>query len=200
MLSGACHPLGRALARRLAGFGALVVAIDRRAEPLYALAKDAPQRIEPLALDLSSAAARGILAEAWEREPVHALYDLSALAGEAPLSVALERSAGILEALTPGLRAGRGRAVLALPGAGKPALAAALAALLKDRDAALAPARLHGLRLPAGTEGWTEARCMSSGDLMLALTHPVTRGLAGGRVLTERAETGTTGKERDGDG
>ena len=103
-------------------------------------------------------------------------------------------------ALTPGLRAGRGRAVLALPGAGKRALAAALAALLKDRDAALAPARLHGLRLPAGTGGWTEARCMSSGDLMLALTHPVTRGLAGGRVLSERAETGTTGKERDGDG
>lgn len=189
VVAGACHPLGRSLVRRLAGYGADVIAIDCDAEALRSLAQLDPVHIEALSLPLDDPDARAILMETWAHEPLFAMFDLSPLACDPGqnLGAPIAAVSGLADALCAGLAAGRGRAILALPDAQQaPDFArasAAFGAMVPELDAMLHPARLHGVRLKTGTRDWTEQQLTSSGDLVLALCHPVSRALVGGHVL-----------------
>lgn len=199
LVSGAGHPLGRALVRRLASFGATVVAIDTEAKAMHGLAAQSPDRIETLALDLAQPEACMILGESWGVEPLHLVYDFSALVGRNDgIGRVAERSEGLLSSIAQGLRVGMGRAIVGLPGDDDGAVSGMLAAMVRQWNATLVPAKLHGVIIPGATKHWTAARCTSSGDLMLALSHPVTRALAGGGVMKDTSWAEVTGKDEDG--
>ncbi|KAA8609129.1 hypothetical protein AL036_05300 [Salipiger aestuarii] len=199
LVSGAGHPLGRAMVRRLSGFGARIVAIDTEAQAMHRLAAHRPDRIEPLALDLTDPEACMILGESWGGEPLHLVYDFSALsAGKGGIGQVAARSDGLLTSIARGLRAGPGRAIVGLPDDEDGAVSGMLAAMVRQWNAALAPAKLHGVTISGATKHWTAARLTSSGDLMLALSHPVTRALAGGVVMKDGAWAEATGKDDDG--
>lgn len=199
LVSGAGHPLGRALVRRLASFGAMVVAIDTEAKAMHGLAAHRPDRIETLPLDLADPEACLILGESWGVEPLHLVYDFSALAlRNDSIGKVAERSEGLLSSIAQGLRVGMGRAIVGLPGDDDGAVSGMLGALVRQWNVALAPAKLHGVMIPQASRHWTATRCTSSGDLMLALSHPVTRALAGGGVLKDASWAEVTGKDEDG--
>ncbi len=192
MIAGAEHPLGRSLAKRLAGFGASVIALGRHDAPLMRLAAEFPERIEPLALPLGRKDLLPLLKEAWGDEPIHFFIDMLALypfKAREPVSVALGRSAGVFSALSGGLRAGSAQAVMLLPKIAdsdspeRQANAAGYEAFLVRVAAACPPGRMTGLRLPCDPKFWTERRCVSAGDVVLMLCHPISRGLKPASVL-----------------
>lgn len=74
---------------------------------------------------------------------------------------------------------------MGLPGDEDGAVSDMLAAMVCQWNAALFPAKLHGVTISDATKHWTAARLTSSGDLMLALSHPVTRALAGCAVMKD---------------
>lgn len=198
LCAGACHPLGRAVVRRLAAFGAIVVAVDADERGLLDLARAQPDRIEPLALDPRCSARWADIAAAWGDEPLHLFLDLSLLAPDAArrMSRALADLEALATALEAGMRRGEARGVIALPvagaGAGRAevALASAARAVLADLAAWARPARLTAVALhPAGP--WDSARLTALGDAVLMLCHPVSRALAPGTVLA--CDAGTTG-------
>lgn len=199
LVSGAGHPLGRAMVRRLSSFGATVVAIDAEAKAMHGLAAHRPDHIETLVLDLTDPEACMILGESWGVEPLHLVYDFSALGGrKGGIGQVAERSEGLLSSIAQGLRVGLGRAIVGLPGDEDGAVSGMLAAMVRQWNAALFPAKLHGVTISEATRHWTAARLTSSGDLMLALSHPVTRALAGGAVMKDASWAEATGKDDDG--
>ncbi|KUF11895.1 hypothetical protein AVJ23_04755 [Pseudoponticoccus marisrubri] len=191
MIAGAGHPLGASLCLRLAGFGATVVALDRDEEALIALARQAPDRIEPLALRPGRRDVLTLLGEAWGATPLDLLIDLlpmtSLTAGERP-GAALARSAGLVRALLHGIRQGSAQVVMAVPRPERPgdadtqARAAAHVTLVQRCAPACRPGRVAGLGLPLRTD-WSQQALLSAGDLALMLCHPVSRGLQGGSVV-----------------
>ncbi|MFD1343934.1 hypothetical protein [Litorisediminicola beolgyonensis] len=184
--------------RRLAGFGAIVVAVDADERGLLELARGHPDRIEPLALDPRCSARWADIAAAWGTEPLHVFLDMTLLAPEA--ATRMGRALADLDALTGALRAGlrRGQAtgVIALPvpdrGAARAqvALAAAARAILPELATRSRPARLAGVEI--GTGGpWDADRLTALGDAVLMLCHPVSRAVVAGTVVS--CEAGTIG-------
>lgn len=195
VIAGAEHPLATSLAQRLAEFGTTVVAIGASEERLQTLARARPERIEPLALRPGRRDVFALLQEAWDEEPVDIFMDLMPLCVtmETTASHAFAQSAGIAAALARGIRNGQARAVVAVPAGGgdsapeEQARAAGYEALVRRLAAETAPARFLGLRLPV-TQDWPVADCLSAGDAMMMLCHPVSRGLAAGSILDWAAE------------
>lgn len=191
IVAGASHPLGQSLALRLAKFAATVVAIDTNEDALRALASKAPDRIEPLALNLAQPSAQNILRAAWEHEPLHLCLDLSALMITATqrCPVAGARIAGLASALSDGLLAGAARGVVVLPEPGPDAApqdhvdAAALVTLVARLPGYAPPTRVCGLTVRSDIGNWSPARCVGVGDLVLILAHPVSRGLKPYQVI-----------------
>ncbi len=190
VIAGAEHPLGAALTHRLAAFGATVVAMGRSDDQLMALASPFPARIEPLALRPGRRDVLALLQEAWDDTPLDLYVDLTPLCIEAEPgpSHAFARSAGLASALARGIAGGAARAVIAVPAVqadsapDDQARAAGYAALVRRFAAETAPARFLGLRLPTQPT-WDAAACLSAGDAILMLCHPVSRGLQGGHVI-----------------
>jgi hypothetical protein len=79
VIAGAVSEMGRHLSACLSDEGARIVALDRDHDGLIALAQHAPERIEPLALDILNPFLCERLAEIWDKEPVHLLVNLQAL-------------------------------------------------------------------------------------------------------------------------
>ncbi len=189
VVAGAEHPLGTSCVRRLARFGALVVAIGRNEAALLALAQDNPGRIEPLALRSGRRDILSLLQEAWADEPLDLYIDVMPLCSEDSARDDLARSAGVGSALVPALRLARGAAVMAIPVSTQSALPAAEAreagykALLKRFDQSARPARFMGLAMHTDRTDWDAATCLSAGDAALMLCHPISRGLRGGHCV-----------------
>lgn len=201
-MAGAEHPLGTALCKRLAGFGATVIAIGQDGVALRDLARTAPSTIEPLALRPGKRNVLTLLHEAWANQPVHIFVDLMALCPPDDSGAAVVRdygfghSAGVAAALVGGIRAGRALCTMAVPRAsGDPdpeaqARSAGFSALVRRFSTEATPGRFLGLGLPVDSFDWTAARIMSAGDTILMMCHPVSRGLANGSVLEWGAEDG----------
>jgi len=193
VVAGAEHALGAALCQRLAGFGAVVVALGWDGEGLHHLAKLAPTRIEPLTLRNGRRDVYQLLQEAWASEPIDLYIDAAPLCPEDAKSAPRPdflRSAGVAAALAAGLRAGAARAVIAVPEAPhhpprpeEQARTAGYGVLVERFNTDCAPARFMGLRVPGPPFDWTDAACVSAGDAILMLCHPVSRGLRSGVVI-----------------
>ena len=191
---GAEHPLGVSLCQRLAGFGATVVAVGRSDETLMALARQAPRRIEPLVLRSGRRDVMDLLRESWADEPLDFYADLLPLAPDISEKIPHDLfalSAGMSAALLRGVRNGGALCVLAIPvpaaeGASAPedhAKAAGYTAMLKRFANQGVPGRHVGLRVLSRSRSWTPAQCISAGDMMLTLFHPVSRGVRNGSVI-----------------
>jgi NAD(P)-dependent dehydrogenase (short-subunit alcohol dehydrogenase family) len=204
VIAGAEHPLGAALARCLAGFGALVIAVGRDDAALRDLARDRPDRIEPLALRPGRRDVLSILREAWGGQPIDLYMDFMALCGAQRDrgDYGFAQSAGVAAALVEGMRAGPGLCAMSVPdpganaGAEDLARAAGFEALVQKFAGEVAPGRILGMRLPVSPFDWTEHRLFSAGDAALVLCHPVSRGFANGSVMRWNGDDGM-GKEQD---
>ena len=189
VIAGAEHPLGAAMARRLAGFGATVIAVGRDDVALRDLARDRPDRIEPLALRPGRRDVLGLLRDAWGGQPVDVYLDVMSLCSATTdaQDYGFGQSAGVAAALVEAIRAGPGYCAMAVPegGAGPDGLAraAGFKALVQKFAQKAPPGRFVGLRLPVSPFDWTEQRLLSAGDALLLLCHPLSRGLANGSVL-----------------
>lgn len=204
VIAGAEHPLGTSLVRRMAAFGATVVAIGQDEAQLYGLARELTGRVEPLALAPGRRDVLALLYDAWGDEPLDIYVDVMPLCTGTDLPDPAERfarSAGVAAALVRGIRQARAFAVMAVPladtGAPPPeqARSAGYGAMMRRLSADCRPGRMVGLGLPGASDPWTDAACLSAGDAILALCHPVTRGLAGGQLLHWEPEA--TGTRRD---
>jgi hypothetical protein len=152
---------------------------------LQALAGQMRGRVEPLAFGRQPDAVLAALEAAWGAEPVDVFIDvmpLCAVPAASDASDGIARSAKLARALLSGLRAGPAMAVMAIP---HPPCGG-YAALLARLDTRSRPGRVTGLGLPVGNDRWSRAGCLSAGDAVLALCHPVTRGIAGGQVIAWR--------------
>ena len=116
VIAGAGCAAGRVLCRGYAAAGARVVAVDAEEAATLALARLAPGRIEALALDLTRPAACRRLGDAWAGEPLHVLVDLQPLRDLTRPAAAMAAAELLVKALAPGLGAGRGRVLIAIPG------------------------------------------------------------------------------------
>ena len=123
VVTGGSSGLGRALARGLARTGARVLAVGRRAEALEETASANPERIEPVAADISDAeqrahvveAARGrkvraVVHNAGVLEPVGPLKDVDLEAWRAAMAINLEAPVFLTQGLVPLM--GRGSRIL----------------------------------------------------------------------------------------
>ena len=184
-VAGAEHPLGVVLSRRLAGFGATVVALGSDERRLMALAETVPGRIEPLALRPGRRDVLELLQQAWAADPLDILIDVMPVTAGSSFS----RSAGLAAAMAAGLRAAGGRAVMAIPLLPETAspdlqgLSAGYRALLRRFAEKGLPARFIGLGLPGPEHRWTGRAAMSAADAALMLCHPVSRALRPGSVV-----------------
>ncbi|WGW02744.1 hypothetical protein [Tropicibacter oceani] len=192
VIAGAEHPMGASLVRRLAGFGAKVVAIGTDEAQLRALAQHSPARIEPLAINMGQRDVLHLLQEAWAEEPLDIYVDLFPLCEAMSLAQTRDvfsRSAALAAAFAPGIRQGRASAVLAYPqGDGRPApnrgtRAAGYAALVRHFAQQVDPGRFLGIEMRDEGCSWTGSECLSAGDCVLVLCHPVSRGLQSGSVV-----------------
>ncbi|MFW2543991.1 hypothetical protein ACN2XU_15255 [Primorskyibacter sp. 2E107] len=195
VIAGADHPLGASLVRRLAGFGATVVALGSDEEAMLELAREFPGAVEPLVLRRGWREVVRRLQQAWEDEPVHLYIDLFPLGEAQSLSATrdlMQKSAALAAAFATGLRSGEARAVLgfAQGQSGAPnrgTRAAGYAGLVRHLDKACRPGRFLGLSLDDRTCSWTPDQCLSAGDTLLMLCHPVSRGVMPGTVVAWRA-------------
>ncbi|WP_101066249.1 hypothetical protein [Roseovarius salinarum] len=127
LIAGAGGPAGGDVVRAFSDGGARVVALDRDEPAVLALARAAPRRVEPLALDPMRPAPCRLLGEVWADSPLHALVHLQALAVPARPGTAIQSVAALTRALGPALVAGSGRVVIAHAAAGADAPAEASA-------------------------------------------------------------------------
>ncbi len=108
VVAGAVSPLGVKLCTRLALAGCTVVALDNDQAGLLALAKRAPNHIEPLHLNLYQEGACRQIGRIWGREPVHFLANLHPLGRrDAPVDQ-LQSIAVLSRVMLPALRAAKG--------------------------------------------------------------------------------------------
>lgn len=190
VIAGAEHPLAASLCRRMAGFGALVVAIGQSPDTLIALARHDPRRIETLALGSGRGDMLELLRASWGEEPLNYYADFWPLNPD-PAADGFARSAGLAVALMGGVRAGQALSVMAVPGAGagpEPKLKGVdtivgYEALLKRLADRARPGRFVGMRLPVALGEMSEEDCVSAGDIVLTLFHPVSRGLKNGSIV-----------------
>jgi len=199
VIAGAEHPLGASLCQRLAGFGATVVAVGSADEPLMTVARTNPKRIEPLVLRPGRRDVLDLLREAWADEPLDYYADFMSLGpGDAvhEQSDLFRKSAGMATALQRGIQAGSALCVMAIPDAASSegttpedhAKTAGYTALLKRASTDSMPGRYVGLRVRALQDAWSAADCISAGDMVLTLFHPVSRGLPNGSVIDWASE------------
>ncbi|MFZ7090658.1 hypothetical protein [Primorskyibacter sp. 2E233] len=192
VVAGAEHPLGVSLVRRLAGFGATVVAIGSDEGHLRALAAERPKRIEPLPLQIGGRDVLRLLQEAWADEPLDMYIDIFPLCEAMALAETRDvfsRSASLAAAFAPGIRAGRAQAILTFPQEGvgpaddRDARAAGFAAMVRHFDDKTAPGRFLGVAMLEQGCDWTGADCLSAGDAILMLCHPISRGVRPGSMV-----------------
>lgn len=192
VIAGAEHPLAYSLARRLAGFGTTVVAIGLDNDALMALAQTAPARIEPLTLRTGRRDVLMLLKESWQDEAIDIYMDFMLLIDSARSESnanTFARSAGLGAALGAGLRNGEAMAVVGIPqvtdtsSVEAQAQQAGYAALVRRFSRECGPARFVGLSLPNRRKTWSDADCLSAGDMALMLCHPVSRGVSPGSVV-----------------
>ncbi len=190
-IMGAEHPLGSSLALRFSGFGATVIAIGEDEESLHGLARTNPEQIEPLALRSGRADVLGLLRDAWGDEPLDCYIDTSPISAERQKLQAPDifaKSAGTAAALVRGIRNGQARAVLAMPAvssASSPtetARHAGYTALVRQFGKECMPGRFCGAEVPGDLE-WSSEQCLSIGDAIMMLVHPVSRAVAQGTVI-----------------
>lgn len=194
VVAGAEHPLGASLCRRLAGFGALVVAVGRSEAALRDVARRDPKRIETLAIGAGRRDMLAILKDTWGDEPLNFYADfwpLDAAGRDVAPHEVFAQSAGLAAALLPGMRAGRAMSVMVVSDTARMADVplkgveniVGYEALLMRLASRAQPGRFVGLRLPQGVGTWTGADCVSAGDMVLTLFHPVSRGLKNGSIV-----------------
>ncbi|WP_425100621.1 hypothetical protein [Tropicibacter sp. S64] len=191
IVAGGELPLAQSLVRRLAEFGATVVALGDDAEILWRLARQYPGAVQTLTLGRGWREVLRLLQEAWAEEPIDLYIDLLPLAESHSLSETRDvfsRSAALASALLPGMRAGQAQAVLCFPQAraGAPnrgTRAAGYAGLVRHFNENCLPGRFLGLNFNDADCAWTDADCLSAGDAILMLCHPVSRGVQPGTVL-----------------
>jgi len=116
LIAGAGCEVGQALCLHYTRAGARVVAVDNDEAAMIALARQAPDRLDALALDLWRPAACRRLGEAWQDEPLHVLVLLQPLSRPRRPAAAMAVVELLTEALLPGLTAGRGRALVMMRG------------------------------------------------------------------------------------
>ncbi|MGH1414492.1 MAG: hypothetical protein ACRBB0_13440 [Pelagimonas sp.] len=187
---GAEHPLGAALCKRLAGFGATVVAIGHDDTGLRGVAKHDPARIEPLALHSGWRDILRLLSEAWADQPIHIYIDVMALSSDVSsgvLSEAFACSTGLTAALRSGLEAGKALGVVAVPTDVDTTKVhgpkSSYRALLKRFSNGADPIRMLGVGLPGRDHHWAPQGLVSATDTVLMLCHPVSRGVKSGMVI-----------------
>lgn len=190
---GADSPLGLALVRRFVDAGAMVVAAGECEGTLDLVTFESPSRIVPMPLPPGRNDRLRVLRTAWRDEPLHAYVDLEPLRLSETLFpgslAATRRCASLVQALEAGLRAARGRIVVAVPEVSAPAWsrggseARAFVPLLQKLDTAVRPATATGLRLPEAPYAWGGPALASAVDALVTLGHPVSRGLGKGAVL-----------------
>lgn len=117
LIAGAGCGVGRLLCRGYAGGGARVVAMDGSEPAVLALARQAPARVEALALDPWQPAACRRLGAAWQDEPLHVLVHLQPLCRPGRPAAAMAAIELLTVALIPGLGAGRGRVLILIEAA-----------------------------------------------------------------------------------
>ena len=189
VIAGAEHPVAASLCRRMAGFGATVVAVGRDADALMAVARFDPKRIEPLALEGGRRDVLQLLREAWGDEPLDYYADFLPLCpGRVAPHEVFAQSVGMGRALESGMRAGGALCMMALPVPGdayheNSFIAAGYDPLLKRMSEAVRPGRFVGLRLRQSEDAWRPEDCISAGDMVLTLFHPVSRGLKNGTIV-----------------
>ncbi len=105
---GAVSDAGRFLCACLCDAGARIVALDRDHDALWALARRAPDRIEPLAMDIMNPRRCVDFGRIWDKEPVHLLINLHPLRHPALGGRMITAVAGMCEALREGLLSGNG--------------------------------------------------------------------------------------------
>lgn len=190
VIAGAEHPIGAAMAARLAGFGATVIALGRDETKLRALATPNPKQIEPLALHAGWRDILPLLQEAWADQHIDIYVDIMPLMQvdtSLDASDGFAFSAGLAASLRRGLRAGKALSVLVVPGSNpldtaRPA-PDSYRALLQRFTKNNTMVRMVGVRMPRGKESWTRSEALSAGDTILMLCHPVSRGVKGGTVI-----------------
>lgn len=111
LVAGALQPSGRALCQRLGARGAFIVAVDTDADGLHDLSKRNPEKIAPLAMDLSDIQALDRLTSNWGPDPLHALIMAHPLDEQWPVGAVLRSVDRMTRRLAPVLEASNGAAL-----------------------------------------------------------------------------------------
>lgn len=116
LIAGAAGKIGAALAKRLAKLGATVIAIDGDEAALVEVARDRPDLIEPLCMDLGNPHNCRLLGEMWQDEPIHYLYNLQHCSKSSEGDFRrLEGMQALTKALLPALARAKGAIVTLCP-------------------------------------------------------------------------------------
>lgn len=184
LVFGAAAGVGRAICLRLAARGAFVIAADDDETALAGLARKNPERIAPLALDISDETALARLLSNWGAEPLHALIFCQDAAGAQGGGAFLGLVDTATRHLAPVLEAANGAALVMHPAAGEGARARqksdaqALATL--TRELASDGARINAMALHAAAlEPRARAQLCATAMMMLL---PMSAAI-GGAVL-----------------
>jgi len=113
VVAGADCELGGTIVRALVDLEAVVIVIGRDEVTLNKLAQYRPDRIEPLALNLSRPHSSSLLGATWGRKPLDLLLMLDVAKQDArPKMATLDVQVALIKALIPGLRAAKGALIL----------------------------------------------------------------------------------------
>lgn len=173
LVLGAEHSIGRAMCRRLVAQGGFVIAADQNEDALQDLARDTPERIAPLVLDMSDTRALRRLCDTWSGEPLHLLIMAHPLHESLLLDHVLASTAEVTSALAEVIAGANGAAVLIFRAAesGSPATAHAVAEALSalTRELAGAGSRINALALQDRALAPQMAERVCTTALMMAL-------------------------------
>ncbi|EBA08903.1 hypothetical protein [Sagittula stellata] len=174
VVAGAEHPLAASLCRRIAGGGGRVVALGREHDALLEVAGFRPALIQTLTLGGMPHNVVDLLRGSWNGEPLDCFIDCMLLnvAGNAGASrEVFALSLALTDALERGLTAAQGCATLVVPEGvssdDKSYEAISYEAILNRFLSLPSPVRRMAVRVRKEPEAWSDAQCVSAGDVVL---------------------------------